>query len=124
MTGISLIRRAALTALLLCLAASVAADSYHPNILKSKVVTLDAQAIERWANSGMAFPLTLGDTTLSVVVAPAPVFPAEGVTIVVVGKGGKESESVVAGNFTYAGEILGDDPATTEVRLTIAGGIV
>ncbi|HEX8028663.1 MAG TPA: hypothetical protein VF491_09385, partial [Vicinamibacterales bacterium] len=50
--------------------------------------------------------------------------PEEGVTIVVVGKGGKESESVVAGNFTYAGEILGDDPATTEVRLTIAGGIV
>ena len=104
------------------LAASVAADSYHPNILKSQVVTLDATAIERWANSKTPFDLTFGKTTFTVVLEPAPVFPEEGVTFVEFGKDGKAKETVVQGNFTYAGEILGEDPATTEVRLSIANG--
>jgi hypothetical protein len=124
MTGISLIRRTAIIVLLLCLAASLAANPYHPNILKSQVVTLDATAIERWANSGTPFALTFGNTTLSVVLTPAPVFPEEGVTIVEVAKDDSTKETVVHGNFTYAGEILGEDPATTEVRLTIAEGVL
>ncbi len=107
----------------LCLAASVAADPYHPDILKWEVVTLDAAAIERWANSGTPFELTFGKTTMSVVLEPSPVFPDEGVTIVEVAKGGTR-ETVFYGNFTYAGEILGEDPATTEVRLTIADGVL
>lgn len=107
-----------------CLAASAAADSYHPDILKWEVVTLDAGTIERWANSGTPFELTLGEKmTMNVVLEPAPVFPEEGVTIVQVAKDGSK-ETVLHGNFTYAGEILGEDPATTEVRLTIAGGVL
>jgi hypothetical protein len=120
MIGISLIRRAVLTVLLLSLAAAVAADPTP----KGQVVTLDAAAIERWANSGTPFPLTLGKTTMNVVLAHAPVFPEEGVTFVQFGKGGKESVTILQGNFTYAGEILGEDPARTEVRLAIADGVL
>jgi hypothetical protein len=107
-----------------CLATTLAADSYHPNIVKSQVVTLDAAVIERWANSGTPFPLTLGKQTMNVVLGPAPVFPAEGLRFLEIGKNGSEKETVLQGNFTYAGEIVGEDPATTEVRLTIADGQV
>ncbi len=112
------------TLVLVCLAASVAADSYHPNIPNAQVVTLDGAAIERWANSGTPFALTFGKTRLNVVLTPAPVFPKEGVTFIQFGKDGSEKVTVVPGNFTYKGEILGEDPRTTEVRLTIADGVV
>ncbi|HYI08032.1 MAG TPA: hypothetical protein VEK57_03075 [Thermoanaerobaculia bacterium] len=105
------------------LAASVAADPYHPNILKSRVVTLDAAAIERNANSGTPFDLTFGDTTLMVVLAPAPLFPKEGVTFVEIAKG-RQCDGDRPPRQLHLGEVLGDDPATTEVRLTIAGGVL
>ncbi|HJQ37103.1 MAG TPA: hypothetical protein VKB93_08190 [Thermoanaerobaculia bacterium] len=120
----NLSHRITLILVVVCLAASVAADPYHPNIPKSQVVTLDAAAMERWANSGTPFALTFGKTTMDVVLHPAPVFPKEGVTFIQFAKDGSAKTTVVQGNFTYAGEILGEDPATTEVRLTIAGGVV
>lgn len=47
MIVISLFRRAAWTLLAIGLAVSAAADSYHPHILKSQVVTLDGVRLVR-----------------------------------------------------------------------------
>jgi hypothetical protein len=119
-----LIRRVVWTLLVICLASSAAANSYPPNIVASQVVTLDVAAIERSAQSGTPFELVFGDTRLNVVLTPAPVFPEEGLTIVEILKDGSTRETVVHGNFTYAGEVLGGDPAETEVRFTIADGVL
>jgi hypothetical protein len=119
-----LIRRAVWTLLVICLASSAGANSYPPNIEASQVVTLDVAAIERSAQSGTPFELVFGDTRLNVVLTPAPVFPEEGLTIVEILKDGSTRETVVPGNFTYAGEVLGGDPAETEVRFTIADGVL
>jgi hypothetical protein len=118
-----MIRRVALVLLSLCLASSVAANTY-PGIEKSQVVKLDVRTIEKNANSGAPFELTLGGAKLTVAVNPAPVFPKEGVTFVEFAKDGSAKETVIQGNYTYAGEIAGEDPATTEVRLTIADGVL
>jgi len=118
------VRRFLWSLFVLCLAWQGTADSYHPNIVKSQVVSLDVAAIERSAQSGAPISLALGEAQFSVVLTPAPVFPAEGVTVVEVFKDDSTKETVYHGNFTYAGEILGDDPKTTEVRLTIAGGVL
>jgi hypothetical protein len=118
-----MIRRIALVLLAVCLASSVAANTY-PGIEKSQVVKLDVRTIEKNANSGTPFELPLGGTKLTVAVNPAPVFPEEGVTFVEFAKDGSAKETIVKGNYTYAGEIAGEDPATTEVRLTIADGVL
>ena len=119
-----LIRRVVWTLLVICLASSAAADSHHPNIETSRVVTLDVAAIERHAQSGTPFELAFGETRLNVVLTPAPVFPEEGLTIVEILEDDSTKETVVHGNFTYAGEVLGEDPAETEVRFTIADGVL
>lgn len=125
MVHISLIRRVALAVFAFCLASSLAAQSYDPHILKSEVVTLDAKTIESYASRGVPFELALGEkTSVSVVVAPAPVWPDEGVTIVEVQKDGSEKESLFQSNITYAGDVIGDDPAESDVRLTIADGVL
>jgi hypothetical protein len=119
-----LTRRVVWTLLVICLASSAAATSYHPNIVTSQVVTLDVAAIERSAQNGTPFELVFGDTRLTVVLTPAPVFPEEGLTIVEILKDGSTKETVVHGDFTYAGEVLGGDPGQTEARFTIADGVL
>lgn len=118
-----LIRCAAWAVLSVCIAASVAADSYHPDIVKSQVVSLDARAIESAANSGKPFDLDLGGTKLTVVLRPAPVWPAEGATLIEVGKDGSLKTSVIKGNITFAGDVVGEDAEESEVRFTIADGV-
>lgn len=106
-------------------AVPLAADPYHPDLKKSQVVTLDAKAIKESANGGKPFDLDLGETEVNVTLAPAPILPAEGVTVTEVTEDGSETTRVVRiSNFTYAGEITGEDPATTEARLSIPGGVV
>lgn len=124
MVNTSFMRRAVWTLFAVFLASSLAADSYPPNILESQVVTLDAKAIESYANSKTPFELVLGGKPAMVVLAPAPVWPEEGLTVLEVGKDGEVHERIVKGNITYAGDVLGEDPETTEVRLTIAAGFV
>jgi len=124
MIGISFIRRSALTVLWICLAASVAADSNHPDLETSQVLSLDVAAIERDAQSGNPFELVLGDTRLTVVLTPAPIWPEEGLTILEVRRDGAMTTRVEKGNITYAGEVVGDDPEKSEVRFTIAGGVL
>lgn len=117
--------RAAVVFAVVCCASSLAADSYHPNLTSSKVVTLDASAIAAYAERGTPFDLDLGYATFNVALTPAPVWPKEGLTIIQTAKDGSLTEHhLVQDNITYAGEILGEDPATTEVRITIAGGSV
>lgn len=123
MVHIILIRRAACMLVMVCLAASVLADSNHPDLEKSQVISLDVAAIERDAQSGNPFELVLGDMRLNVVLTPAPIWPEEGLTIVEVRRDGTTMR-VVQGNITYAGEVVGDDPEKSEVRFTIAGGVL
>lgn len=104
-----LIRCAAWAVLAVCMAASAAADSYHPDIVKSQVVSFDARAIESSANNGKPFDLDLGGTKLTVVLRPAPVWPAEGATLIEVGKDGSLKTSVIKGNITWAGDVVGED---------------
>lgn len=119
----NIIRRAVCLAFLV--AVPLAADPYHPSLEKSQVVTLDAKAIEESANGGRPFDLDLGETEVNVTLAPAPIFPEEGVTVTEVAEDGSETTRVVRiPNFTYAGEITGEDPKVTEVRLSIPGGVV
>lgn len=107
------------------LSVSALADSYHPDLAKSRVVTLDARSIEAYANSGKPFDLDLGDAQVNVTLAPSPIFPEAGVTILEVAEDGSEKERVMrVPNFTYAGEVTGEDPETSEVRLSIPGGVV
>ena len=117
-------RRAVWTLLVFCLSLSAIADSYHPHIVKSQVVTLDTAAIERNANSSTPFELAFGEITLTVVLSPAPVWPKDGLPVLEVGEDGAITKRTVQGNITYAGEVVGEDPAECEARLTIAGGIV
>jgi hypothetical protein len=117
-------RRAVWTLLALCLAFSVAADSYHPHILKSQVVTLDAAAIERYAQSGTPFDLVFGETRLSVALWPAPVAGKEGLRVLEVAKDGSIKERIVADNITYAGDVVGEDPEASEARFTIANDVL
>lgn len=119
-----LIRRVVWTLLIVCLASSAAAKSYHPNIVTSQVITLDVAAIERSAQNGMPFELAFGDTRLNIVLTPAPIAPEEGLTIVEILKDGSTKETVVQGNFTYAGEVLDAKPGETEARFTIADGVL
>jgi hypothetical protein len=119
-----LIRCAAWAVLAVCIAASVEADSYHPDIVKSQVVSLDARAIESNANSGKPFDLDLGGTKLTVMLWPAPVWPAEGATLIEVGKDGSLTTSVIKGNITWAGDVVGEDAEESEVRFTISDGVL
>jgi hypothetical protein len=105
-------------------AVSAFADSYHPHILKSHVVSLDVATIERHARSGTPFKLDLGAVSLEVSLSPAPVWPEEGLTVITVAKDGSMKESVVHGNITYAGEVEGEDPKESEARFTIAEGVL
>ena len=116
-----MIHRALLTVLFLCLAASAVADSHHPHIVKSEVVSLDVEAIERHAKSGTPFELVLGGAPLSLIVSPAPVWPEEGLTVLEV-DGDVIRKRIVTGNITYAGEVDGEDPEASEVRLAIVDG--
>ncbi|HEX7828155.1 MAG TPA: M12 family metallo-peptidase [Thermoanaerobaculia bacterium] len=113
-----MIRRALLAVLSLCLATMAAADSHHPHIMKSEVVSLDAGTIERNANSGTPFELVLGGLPLTLVVSPAPVWPAEGLIVLEV-DGDDIKKRIVTGNITYAGEVAGEDPDASEVRFSI-----
>ena len=121
---IDISRRVVLAVLVWCVASSLAADSYHPDLIQSQVVTLDARTIEAYANSGKPFTLDLGDVEMEVTLAPAPVWPDEGLIAIEVAADGSTKEGLVKGNLTYAGEITGEDPATTEVRLTIVRGVL
>ena len=112
------------TLVVCCLAASVAADPYHPHIKTAQVVSLDVAAIERDANSGAPFELAFGDTRLTVALLPAPVWPEEGLTVLDVGADGAIKRRIVQGNVTYAGDVVGEDPEQSEVRFTITGGVV
>jgi Metallo-peptidase family M12 len=117
MVPISLMRRA--VGLAVFLASSLYAD---PNILKSQVVTLDTRTIERYANSATPFELVLGDIRVHVALRPAAIWPEEGLSVVQVAADGSVREHVVHGNITYEGDVIGEDPAVTEVRFTIAEG--
>jgi hypothetical protein len=117
-------RRAAGTFLAICIAASVAADSYHPHIAKSRVVSLDVRTIESHANSGKPFELNLGETRLEVVLSPAPVSPKEGLTVIEIAEDGSMKKRIVQSNITYAGEVVGEDPEESEARFTIDGDVL
>lgn len=117
-----LIRRAVWT-LLFCITSTLVADSYHPHIVKSEVVSLDVKTIEGHANSGKPFELVLGGNALKVVLSPAPVWPKEGLRVLDVA-GRSIKERVVVGNITYAGEVLEEDPEESEARFTIAQGVL
>ncbi len=119
----SLFRRTAWAFLAICLAGSAAADSYHPDILKSQVVTLDAGAIERNAKSGTPFDLVLGDVHFTLVLSPAPLFPKEGLPVFEAGKGGV-TKRVVGSEITYAGDVVGEDLKSTEARFAISRGVL
>jgi hypothetical protein len=119
----SLFRRAAWAFLAICLAGSAAADAYHPHILKSQVVTLDTAAIERNAQSGTPFELVLGGTRFTLVLSPAPLFPKGGLPVYEVGKGGV-TKRIVGGEITYAGDVVGEDPKSTEARFAITRGVL
>lgn len=123
MIDIHFIRRAVCTLLVLCVASTLAADSY-PNITKSHVVSLDAKTIEADANNGTPFELVLGETKVTVALLPSPVWPEEGLTLHEIGKDGSVAKRVVQGNITYAGDVLGEDPAASEARFTIARGVL
>lgn len=124
MVNINRIRHAAWTLVAFCLASSLAAQSYDPHILKSEVIVLDAKAIESHANSKTPFELVLGKTPLTVVLWPAPLWPEKGLPVLEVGRGGDVKERIVQGSLTYAGDIAGEDPAESEVRLTIVRGVL
>jgi len=114
----------AVAVVVLSLAAPALADSIHPDLKRSQVITLDVAAIERNAQSGNPFELALGDKRLNVVLTPASVWPKEGLTILEIQKDGSTTKRVVQGNITYAGEIVGEDPKVGEARFTIAGGVL
>lgn len=110
--------------LLVCCLSATAWAQVPSDIVKSRVVTLDVASIERAANDGSQFVLDLGDVAWKVVLTPSPVWPKEGVNILQVAKDGSVQTSVVTGNITYAGDVAGQDPDASEVRLTIAGGAI
>jgi reprolysin-like metallo-peptidase family M12B len=105
-------------------ASSLAADCYQRNIAKCAVVTLDGNVIEASAKSGTPFGLVLGKTSLNVVLWPAPVWPKEGLPVLEIRKDGLVTQQIVTGNVTYAGEVVGEDPAKSEARFTIARGVL
>jgi hypothetical protein len=107
-----------------CFASAVFADSRDPVVLKSQVVSLDVPAIERDANAGTPFALTFGGTRLNVALSPAPLWPKEGLQVLEIGKDGQVKERIVQGNITYAGDVIGEDPAVSEARFTIAHGVL
>ncbi len=117
-------RRVVVLFLALVFASSLAADCFHKHIEKCSVVTLDGNAIEVHANRGTPFELVLGETSLNVVLAPAPVWPKEGLPVLEITKDGLVPWQTVPGNVTYAGEVVGEDPATSEARFTIARGVL
>lgn len=121
---IEITRRVVVLFLAIVFASSLAADCFHKNIEKCTVVTLDANAIEGHANRGTPFELVLGNTSLSVVLAPAPVWPKEGLPVLEITKDGLIPRQTVTGNVTYAGEVMGEDPAASEARFTIARGVL
>jgi hypothetical protein len=124
MIDIICIRRPAVWMLLaFCFASFVFADSRDPVVLKSQVVSLDVAAIERDANARTPFELTFGETHLKVVLAPAPLWPKEGLEVLEIGKdGGIQKRIVESPTITYAGDVVGEDPAASEARFTIAHG--
>ncbi len=121
---IDIIRRTVWTFLAFCVATSLAADSYHPHIRKSQVVSLDVAAIERNAQSGTPFELVLGEVQLNVALSPAPIWPKEGLPVLEVGKDGGLTRRTVQGNITYAGDVVGEDPEASEARFTITRGVL
>lgn len=121
---INIIRRVVLAVLVLSLAASVAADSHHPSLSESLVISLDVSAIERNATSSTPFELVLGDTRFNLVLAPAPLSPKEGLTVMEVQRDGKITERVVPANVTYAGDVVGEDAKMSEARFTIVRGVL
>lgn len=120
----NILRRTAWTLLTLLLAASVAADSHHPRLSESLVISLDVSAIERDAKSSTPFELAFGETRLNVVLAPAPVWPKEGLTVYETQRDGKMTTRVVQGDFTYAGDVVGEDPKKSEARFSIVRGVL
>src|SRR5688572_13605688 len=120
MVHIVLIRRA-VWSLLFCITSTLAADSYHPHIMKSEVVSLDAKAIEGNANSGMPFELVLGGNALNVILSPEPVWSEDGLTVLDVDRD-SVTKRTVQDNITYAGEVVGEDPEESEARFTISNG--
>ena len=121
---VDIARRLAAAVMVLALAAPVLADSIHPDLKQSKVITLDVAAIERNAQSGEPFELVLGDKALSVVLMPDPIWPEEGLTILELQKDGSTTKSVVQGNITYSGEVVGEDPTLGDARFTIVNGVL
>jgi len=120
----NILRRTAWTLLTLVLAASVVADSHHPRLSESLVISLDVSAIERNARSSTPFELVFGDTRLNVVLSPAPLWPKEGLTVYEVQRDGKMTTRVVQGDFTYAGDVVGEDPKESEARFAIVRGVL
>lgn len=105
-------------------AGTLAGDQYHPHIVKSQVVFLDVKSIEANAQRGATSVLPLGESEVKIALAPAPVWPKEGLSVLEFGDDGSSKESLVDGNITYAGEVVDEDPAEGEVRFTIAHGEV
>jgi hypothetical protein len=103
---------------------TLSADDNHPELAKSQVVTLDARTIEAHANAEKPFTLVLGDSSVDVVLRPDPIAPKEGVPVLESGAGSSTKEYVLPGSPTYSGDVIGDDPATSEVRFTIADGLL
>jgi len=118
-------KRIASTLFVFLIAASLAADSYHPDLTKSQVVSLDVRTIESNANSGKPIDLNLGEVKLTITLSPAPVEPEEGVTYVVITADGSIKTSVVkSSTSTYGGDVAGEDPDESEARFTIANGVL
>jgi len=117
-------RRLAVALVVFTLAATVLADSIHPDLKQSKVITLDVASIERKAQSGEPFELALGEKPVSVSLVPDPIWPEQGLTILEIQKDGSTTKSVVKGNITYTGQVAGESSKAAGARFTIVDGVL
>lgn len=121
---IDITRRFALSLAVLILAMPVLADSIHPDLERSQVISLDVASIERNAQNGTPFALPIGEQGLKMALLPDPIWSEDGLTILEVQKDGSTTKSVIQGNITYAGEVEGEDPKAGDARFTITDGVL
>jgi hypothetical protein len=121
---IDITRRLAVAVVVLTLAAPLLADSIHPDLKRSKVVSLDVASIERNAQDGTPFELPVGEKGVKVALVPDPIWPEEGLTILEVQRDGSTKKSVVKGDITYSGEVAGEESEEAAARFTIVDGVL
>jgi hypothetical protein len=89
----------------------------HPAIRKHSVISMDANAVRKMAESETPFEIQLGETRLEVRVRPEPALDTAS-EVIVVSEEGEESRKPISEVVTFAGSVIGADEES-EVRLTI-----